>query len=73
MKQLDRGEFMRRKKYNKLIDIHKDSFIESDENYYFIVGHTSNGAAYGVTWEEAIEAGLVERDELNQEDDELPF
>lgn len=27
-------------------------FPDSDENYYFIAGYTSNGVPYGITWEE---------------------
>lgn len=38
--------------------------IDSDETFYYIVGYTSGGAPYGVTWEEAIKDGLVEDNQL---------
>lgn len=41
-----------------------NNYIDSDETFYFIVGYTSGGAPYGVTWEEAIKDGLVEVNEL---------
>lgn len=36
------------------------SQIDSDEWHYFIVGYTSGGAAYGITWDEARVMGLLE-------------
>ena len=30
----------------------QDLLFDSDETYYFIVGYTSNGVPYGITWEE---------------------
>ena len=50
-----------------------DSVSDSDETFYFIAGYTSNGAPFGVTWEEM---GLKPfEDEETEEDDikELPF
>lgn len=41
-----------------------DNRMDSDETFYYIVGYTSGGAPYGVTWEEAIKDGLVEDNEL---------
>lgn len=32
----------------------------SDENFYFIAGHTSGGAPYGITWEQVRREGLLE-------------
>lgn len=29
-----------------------DIWEDSDEQFYFIAGYTSGGAAYGITWEE---------------------
>lgn len=29
-----------------------DSFMDQDENFFFIAGYSSGGAPYGVTWEE---------------------
>ena len=59
-------------KTNKQSDLEDNLFLESDENFYFIAGYTDGGIPYGITWEEAIEDGLVERKEVEQEDD-LPF
>lgn len=33
-----------------------------DADFFFVAGHTSGGAPYGVTWEEAENLGLGERD-----------
>lgn len=64
----------KRTKHKKQSDWENDLYIESDENFYFIAGYTSGGAAYGITWEEAIADGLVERKAYKQEnDDNLPF
>nr|WP_307989746.1 hypothetical protein [uncultured Niameybacter sp.] len=64
----------KRNKVKKQPDWENDLLFESDENYYFIAGVTSGGAAYGITWEEAIAEGLVEREEQQDgNDDELPF
>ena len=45
-----------------------DDIVESDENYYFIAGYTSNGVPYGVTWEEM---GIDRESMIDDED--LPF
>ena len=45
--------------------------FDQDYNYYFIVGYTSGGAPYGITWDEARENGLIETSE--EDDEELPF
>ncbi|MGE0525712.1 MAG: hypothetical protein AB7P49_01535 [Bdellovibrionales bacterium] len=34
--------------------------FDSDYHFYFIAGHTSRGFAYGITWEEAHEHGLID-------------
>lgn len=52
---------------------HEEYEIESDEYFYYIVGYTSNGAPFGVTWEEAIRDGLIEEAELVENVDDLPF
>lgn len=52
-----------------------------DDYHYFIVGFTSGGAAYGVTWEQAWQDGLISEEEARERglvemiltDDELPF
>lgn len=35
-----------------------DSF--QNETFFFIAGHTSGGAPYGITWDQAEEEGLLE-------------
>ncbi len=51
--------------------------IESDENFAYIVGYTSGGAPYGVTWEEWEELGESDRSENDTspeiDDSDLPF
>ncbi|RBP58460.1 hypothetical protein DES36_12329 [Alkalibaculum bacchi] len=46
---------------------------DSDEFFYYIAGYTSNGFAYGITWEQAIEDGLIDQKELDDDTEELPF
>ena len=36
----------------------EDFSLDSDENFYFIVGYTRGGFPYGTTWEEAAEQEL---------------
>lgn len=36
------------KKYQEILDRYPDA----DDRFYYIVGYTSGGAPYGVTWEE---------------------
>ena len=45
---------------------------ESDEYFYFIAGYTNNGIPFGITWEQAIEEGLVEG-KPDYFSDEIPF
>lgn len=56
---------MRKKKKKKKV-VNKEVYIEEDrdENFYYIAGYTSNGMPFGITWEEAVEEGLVEEDKL---------
>lgn len=58
-----------------------ESYIDSDENFFYIAGYTSGGAPYGVTWEE-YEGDLIKdickeifEDDIhsNIPDDDLPF
>ena len=43
----------RRKAKKKKLEQQQDSFhIDQDDRFFFIVGYTSGGAPYGVTWEE---------------------
>jgi len=55
------------------MDIYDIDNQESDAYFYFIAGYTSNGAPYGITWEQAIEDGLIERKELDDDTEEFPF
>jgi len=50
--------------------------VESDEAYAYIIGYTSGGVSYGVTWEEweALEAaGDVLEEKLSDDDRQAPF
>lgn len=40
---------------------------ESDEYFYYIAGYTSSGVPFGITWEEAIEDGLVQGNDITDE------
>lgn len=46
---------------------------ESDEYFYYVLGYTSGGGPYGITWEQAMEDGLIEDKKLDDDTDELPF
>lgn len=51
-----------------------DSFIESDENFGFIAGYTSNGFRYGLTHEEWAEINSEsETNKIEEDDPDLPF
>lgn len=68
-------------------EYYEDDLFDSDEFHYRIMGYTSGGASYGITWEEAYEDGLIEEEEDSferktdekehlsdsYEDDEIPF
>ncbi|WP_313126577.1 GNAT family N-acetyltransferase [Proteiniclasticum ruminis] len=88
----DKTERKQRRKKRKTRQVHgrelyEEELFGSDDFHYMIMGYTSGGASYGVTWEEAYEEGLIEREEgsidlkreekapLSEsfEDDELPF
>jgi len=64
---------MQKKKHEK----QKLEVIEQDEYFYYIVGYTSGGAPYGITWEEALEDGLIDENgeapKVDIADEELPF
>ena len=34
--------------------------LEQNDHFYYIVGYTSGGAPYGITWEEARQEGLTD-------------
>lgn len=52
-----------------------NAVIESDEQFAFIVGYTSGGAPYGITWEEweTIEKENQEKKSPLTNEDVLPF
>ena len=62
---------MKKKKKVTNTDSYDVDNEDSDEYFYYIAGYTSNGVPFGVTWEQAIDDGLVENNETN--DEELPF
>ena len=64
---------MKKKRKKSDMDIYDIDNQESDEYFYFIAGYTSNGVPYGITWEQAIEDGLIEHKELDDDTEELPF
>ena len=45
---------------------------DQDEYFYFIVGYTSGGVPYGITWEQARKDGLIEEDDEDY-DEEPPY
>ncbi|SET78217.1 hypothetical protein SAMN05660297_03488 [Natronincola peptidivorans] len=63
----------KQRKLGKKREENLENYIDSDGNFYFIAGYTSGGVPYGITWEEAIEDGLIEKDSLSDEEDEIPF
>lgn len=88
----DKTERKQRRKKRKTRQVHggelyEEELFRSDDFHYMIMGYTSGGASFGITWEEAYEDGLIEeegesferkRDEKvhlsdSYEEDELPF
>jgi hypothetical protein len=54
----------------------ENKFIESDDYFAYIVGYTSGGAPYGITWEEMEEIQKQENSIIENiciEDEDLPF
>ena len=47
-----RLEQRRREREEKRLQAFYDRFPNSSDDFYYIVGYTSGGAPYGVTWEE---------------------
>lgn len=64
---------MKKKRKQSDMDIYNIDIQESDEYFYFIIGYTSNGVPYGITWEQAIEDGLIAVKELDYNDEGMPF
>ena len=47
----------------------KLSYFEEEEfngEFYYIVGYTSNGVPFGITWDEAFKEGIIELEEYNK-------
>lgn len=63
---------MKKKKQALSVECYDLENQESDEYFYYIAGYTPNGAPFGITWEQAIEEGLVESDTIHDSND-LPF
>jgi len=64
---------MKKKRKQSDIAVYDMYNKDSDEYFYYIAGYTSNGVAYGITWEEALEDGLIDAKELFDDTEELPF
>ena len=47
-----RLEHLRKKREEKELQNYHELFPDSDGRFFYIVGYTSGGAPYGVTWEE---------------------
>lgn len=64
---------MKKKKHAK----QEFEVIEQDAHFYYIMGYTSSGFPYGITWEEALEDGLIDENgeapKVDIADEELPF
>lgn len=58
---------MKKKKRSTNKDVYNAYNQESDEYFYYIAGYTSNGVPFGITWEEAVEDGLVEGNDITDE------
>ena len=58
---------MKKKKKSTNIDVYNAYDQESDEYFYYIAGHTSNGVPFGITWEQAVEEGLVENNSITDQ------
>jgi hypothetical protein len=52
----------KKKKYIRQVDQFPDWDPDSDENFYYIAGHTPAGFPFGITWEQAEADGLLAED-----------
>jgi hypothetical protein len=48
----EQAEAKKRKGLEKAAELERLSGIEQDEYFAYIIGYTSGGAPYGITWEE---------------------
>lgn len=71
---------VKKSKRKKRQEEFEENLFESDDTFAFIVGYTSGGAPYGVTWEEMEEIERKEHEELEKrktiqcvDDIDLPF
>jgi hypothetical protein len=67
------GLAKRRRKKKQAREKDRIDSIDSDERFAFIVGYTSGGAAYGVTWEECEELEKYEQHRDAFQEDEMIF
>ena len=58
---------MKKKKKSINMDVYDDYDQENDEYFYYIAGYTSNGVPFGITWEQAVEEGLVESNSITDQ------
>ena len=50
--EIQRREIRRQEREKRRLQAFYDSFPVSDDRFYCVMGYTSGGAPYGVTWEE---------------------
>ena len=48
----EQAEAKKRKRLEKAAELESLSGIEQDDYFAYIIGYTSGGAPYGITWEE---------------------
>lgn len=58
---------MKKKRKSTNMDVYNAYDQESDKYFYYIAGYTSNGVPFGITWEQAVEEGLVESNSIADE------
>lgn len=58
---------LKKSKRKKKQEGFKDRLFESDDTFAFIVGYTSGGAPYGITWEEMEEIERRDKELLGKE------
>lgn len=66
-----------KKKKRRKHKYEEETLWECDGNFAMIMGYTSGGAPYGVTWEEFEEMNkedfVVSKDDIVVNDEDLPF
>ncbi len=64
---------MKSKKKKGMKKHEEEPLFESDEYFAVIIGYTSGGAPYGVTWEEYEKMEPCSNVDLDIDDEDLPF